>query len=380
MARTKKSESKLPVGMTRRRDGRIMNRFTFEGKRYTVYGGSKDECREKEVQKREELKAGLYKSGKALTVKEYSERWIESKRGTVKETTIRLNTILCRRITETVIDRAGTKFGALKLEKVEPQNVRDLQNALKAELCTRTVNDTMSILKAMFSAAITDRIIVWNPAEGVKPLRRTEERARDTIHRALTREETRAFLDAAGESWYYPLYVFLLNTGLRVGEAGALTPADLTRQGVRISKTITRTESGSYKIGTEAKTTAGMRYVPMSEAARDALNDQKSINAVLRGDKVIDLSQPIFTAPRGGLLKAGCINTDIAKICEAAGVDRFSVHAFRDTFATRCVESGMPPKTLQEIMGHSDINMTLGLYAHAMDETKEKQLQAVNFI
>ena len=117
MARTKKSESKLPVGMTRRRDGRIMNRFTFEGKRYTVYGGSKDECREKEVQKREELKAGMYKSGKALTVKEYSERWIESKRGTVKETTIRLNTILCRRITETVIDRAGTKFGTLKLEK-----------------------------------------------------------------------------------------------------------------------------------------------------------------------------------------------------------------------------------------------------------------------
>lgn len=378
MAREK--AKKLPAGMTRRKDGKIMNRFTVQGKRYTVYGATKEECREKELQKREEIKAGLYKPGKMLTVEEYAERWIDSKRGTVKATTIRLNRILCRRITETAIDGAGTMFGALKLDKVEPQNVRDLQNALKMELCTRTVNDTMSILKAMFSAAVMDRIIIWNPAEGVKPLRRTEERARDTIHRALSREETRAFLDAAGESWYYPLYVFLLNTGLRVGEAGALTSADLTRQGFRISKTITRTESGSYKIGTEAKTAAGMRYVPMSEAAKDALNEQKYMNAALRGDRVIDLSQPIFTAPRGGLLKAGCINTDIGKICEAAGVDRFSVHAFRDTFATRCVESGMPPKTLQEIMGHSDINMTLGLYAHAMDETKEKQLQAVNFI
>lgn len=372
--------ARLPAGMTRRKDGTIMCRFTIQGKRYTVYGSSVKECREKETIKREEIAAGLYKSGKVLTVDEYAERWVEGKRGTVKETTIRLNRILIKKISETEIDMAGTKFGALKIDQVEPQNVRDLQIALKDKLCTRTINDMTALLKSMFNSAVQERILLWNPAAGIKPLKRTEERARDTIHRALTREETRIFLEAAGGSWYYPLYRFLLNTGLRIGEAGALTAADFTRQGVRVNKTITRTEAGSYRIGTEAKTAAGMRIVPLSEDARDALERQKAINAAIRGDRIIELQRPVFTAPRGGLLKSECINTDIEKICRAAGVDRFSVHAFRDTFATRCVESGMPPKTLQEIMGHSDINMTLGLYAHAMNDTKEKQLKAVNFV
>ena len=370
------------AGMYKRSDGLYSYRFTVDGKRYAVYGATMKECKQKELEKREKIEAekSAAEAAEMPTVEEYCESWINAKRGTVKETTIRLNRIFCRRITETVIDRAGTRFGALKVDKVDTQSVRSLQSALKKDLCTRSVNDIMAMLKAVFNSAINERIILWNPAGGVKPLRRTEEQARDTIHRALTKSETRAFLDAAVDSWYYQLYVFLLNTGARVGEAGALTPADMTRQGVRISKTITRKEDGSYQVGSEAKTKAGTRYIPLPEAARSALEEQREINGVLRGNKVVSLTEPIFTAPRGGLLKAGCINTDIAKICEAAGVERFSVHAFRDTFATRCVESGMPPKVLQEIMGHSDINMTLGLYAHAMDATKEEQMQAVNFM
>jgi integrase len=71
------------------------------------------------------------------------------------------------------------------------------------------------------------------------------------------------------------------------------------------------------------------------------------------------------------------VNQDIARICKAAGIEKFTAHAFRDTFATRCVESGMQPKTLQEIMGHTDIAMTMNLYAHVMEETKVSQMQAV---
>ena len=74
------------------------------------------------------------------------------------------------------------------------------------------------------------------------------------------------------------------------------------------------------------------------------------------------------------------MNYDIHKYCDEAKIERFSVHAFRDTFATRCVESGLQVKTLQEIMGHTDINMTLGLYAHAMEDQKQEQLKAVNFM
>lgn len=381
----------------KRQDGRYELKVKINGKRYSVYGSSAQECKEKIEQKRkalEEAKAAKFKSSKKMTVSEYFDRWLDAKAGTVKETTIRTDRILLDRIRKTAIDKAGTPFGDLKLVKVEPQNVRDLQKALQNEtiaqdkngkekkykkMSTRGVNDALYLLKSVYKAAIADRITEYNPVT-VKPLKRTEEPARDTIHRALTIAETTAFMKAAEGSWYYSLYLFLLNTGLRLGEAGALLPGDIVKNNVKVVRTITRTEVGGYMIGEDTKTAAGRRSVPMNAAARKAWEDQKKINALLSGGKIVDLSEPVFHSPQGSLLKSASVNYDIQKCCEAAGIERFTVHAFRDTFATRCVESGMQVKSLQEILGHTDISMTLGLYAHAMDDAKEEQLNAVNFL
>lgn len=387
---------KLPAGMSLRADGRIVNRFTVEGKRYSVYGASVKECREKESAKREQIRAGLAKKGKDKTVGEYFAEWIAAKEGTVKPTTIRTDSILLRRMEITPIDKAGTLFGSLKLSKVETANVRALQGALQKELkfrtdkgkektrkgmTTRATNDSIHLLKAVYKSAIAERLVNWNPVEGVKTLKRTEKAARDTIHRALTKAETAKFLEYAKKrnSWYYNLYVFLLNTGARLGEAGALLPSDISKNGVTIKRTITRTEDGGYEIGSDTKTSAGVRFIPLLGDASAALEDQRKANAIAAGVKIIELGKPIFRAPKGSLLKSANVNYDIANICADAGINKFSAHALRATFATRCVESGMPPKTLMSIMGHSDISMTLTLYAHCEDETKIEQLKVVNF-
>lgn len=388
---------KLPAGMSLRADGRIVNRFTVEGKRYSVYGTNVKECREKESAKRAQIMAGLAKKGKDKTVGEYFLEWIAAKEGTVKPTTIRTDSILLRRMEITPIDKAGTLFGSLKLSKVETSNVRALQGALQKELkyrtdkgkektrkgmTTRATNDSIHLLKAVYKSAIAERLVNWNPVETVKPLKRTEEQARDTTHRALTKAETAKFLEYAKKrnSWYYNLYVFLLNTGARLGEAGALLPSDVSKNGVTIKRTITRTEDGGYEIGSDTKTSAGVRFIPLLGDASAALEDQRKVNAIAAGVKIIELGIPIFRAPKGSLLKSANVNYDIANICADAGINKFSAHALRATFATRCVESGMPPKTLMSIMGHSDISMTLTLYAHCEDETKIEQLKVVNFM
>lgn len=388
---------KLPAGMSLRADGRIVNRFTVEGKRYSVYGTNVKECREKESAKRAQIMAGLAKKGKDKTVGEYFAEWIAAKEGTVKPTTIRTDSILLRRMEITPIDKAGTLFGSLKLSKVETANVRALQGALQKELkfrtdkgkektrkgmTTRATNDSIHLLKAVYKSAIAERLVNWNPVETVKPLKRTEEQARDTTHRALTKAETAKFLEYAKKrnSWYYNLYVFLLNTGARLGEAGALLPSDVSKNGVTIKRTITRTEDGGYEIGSDTKTSAGVRFIPLLGDASAALEDQRKANAIAAGVKIIELGKPIFRAPKGSLLKSANVNYDIANICADAGINKFSAHALRATFATRCVESGMPPKTLMSIMGHSDISMTLTLYAHCEDETKIEQLKVVNFM
>lgn len=365
----------------KRKDGRYSLQFTVNGKRHTVYGKTVKECREKELQEREKIAKKQYKTAENITVAAYFERWLDNKAGTVKEATIRANRKVFKAMSEMKIDEAGTQFGQLKLVKVEPQNVRDLQAALLEKRKTRTVNDSISLLKCIFQSAIEERMISWNPVTPIKALKRTEEAARDTIHRALTLQETRQFFEAAADnnSWYYNLYTFLLHTGCRIGEAGALYRSDIEKNGIQISRTITQLETGAHVIGDDTKTAAGKRYIPLDEVARQAVTNQIRLEAAINGQKVIGIKQTVFRSPRGNLLHDNQVNYDITRICKKAGIDRFTVHAFRDTFATRCVESGMDVKLLQEIMGHTDVSMTLGLYAHAMDDRKEEQIKAVNF-
>lgn len=363
----------------KRKDGRYKVSFTVEGKKYYVYGQTVAECRQKETEKRAQIAAGLYESGKNITVDKYFDRWIEAKEGSVTEATLRIDKMLYKGLKDIPIDSASTAFGSLKLRNVEVQNIRDLQNALRKKESTRTTNDRINLLKSIFKTAVEERIITWNPAAPVKPLKRTEEQARNNIHRALTKKETAAFLKKAEEenSAYYNLYVFLLNTGLRLGEAGALTIFDVSSKTVRIERTITRTLSGGYEIGQDTKTAAGKRTVPLSEAALDAWQRQKAINAMLYGTN--NAGKPVFRSTRGALIVASSVDSDIKSICSKAGIERFTAHAFRDTFATRCVESGMEVKSLQEILGHTDVSMTLGLYAHGSEDRKAEQLKAVNF-
>lgn len=371
----------LPEGMRYKENkGCIEYRFRIDGKRYSVYGQTAKECLQKAAEKENALKAGSYKPGKDLTLTEYFDRWIEAKAGSVKETTIRTNKILFGIVRDMPIDKAGHTFGGMKLTAIEAQQIRDIQSGMiEAGKSTRTTNDTISFLKGVFQSAIdVDRIITWNPAAGIKGLKRTEPAARDTYHRALTEEETKLFFQAAKarESWYYNLYCFLIDTGCRCGEAGALLNSDITGSVIRVNKTITRAEDGTYKIGSEAKTKAGTRDIPIRPTAKEAIDRQRSVNMLL-ANGVVGLAETLFRSPRGALLSDTVVNQDIARICKAAGIERFTAHAFRDTFATRCVESGMQPKTLQEILGHTDISMTMNLYAHVMEETKIRQMQAV---
>ena len=371
----------LPAGMRYMQDGkRIQYRFTVEVKRYAVYGLDVKECYQKAEAKVQELLEGQYKKAKALTISEYFEGWIKAKEKTVKETTIRTNKILFKIASGIVIDGNGNTFGNLKIVDIEAQNIRDVQDKMiQAGKSTRTVNDTVSLIKGILQCAVdVDRIITWNPAAGVKRIRRTEPAARDTYHRALTIEETKAFFKAAKdrESWYYNLYCFLIDTGLRCGEAGAIQNSDISGKVIHVSKTVTRTAEGTYRIGDEAKTKAGTRDIPIRPLARQAIDGQREINRLLNNG-ITGINDTLFKSPRGYLLSDTVVNQDIARICKAAGIEKFTAHAFRDTFATRCVESGMQPKTLQEIMGHTDIAMTMNLYAHVMEETKVSQMQAV---
>ena len=364
---------------TKRADGRREKAFRVDGKIYHVYARTEKELLEKVRLKREEIAQASFKIGKELTVREYGQRWIDNKRNTVKSTTIRQHNINTKRMNDCEIDDAGHLFGDLKLAEVEPEHVREVQRRLDAKgFHTSTTNSTINEIRSMFKEAVNDRIVSFNPAAGIKPLKRREEEARDTCHRALTDEEITKFFEAARDSWYYDMFCFLINTGCRCGEAGALRYEDVKDGKVTIERTLTRLEDGRYVVGQEAKTKAGKRSIPLPDAAKEALDRQKRFNIQSKGASIFEGDHLFFSNARGGVADSNHVSEQIRHICKKAGIQSFGVHAFRDTFATRAVASGMQPKTLQEILGHSDIRITLNLYTHVLEEQKVDEMNRVN--
>ena len=366
--------------MKKRKDGRYEKKIRYNGRRYSVYSNTIKGLNEKEDALRRQLAAAEHKDS-AVTLDDYYEKWSTSRKNTVAGATVRQQYFLYRTMADVTV-RNGVKFGTLRLNEIERRDILELQKGLysirrsggRFGYSTMTVNNMIAIVSHMMSDAIMERLISWNPAKGVKPLKKTGPMARDTIHRALTVDETKAFFAAARGEWYEPLFEFLLFTGCRIGEASAIRYSNINNKSLTIKNTVSRDEHGIYYVSDTAKTAAGVRTIPMTEDMRMAIRAQRSLNKETFGREEEGY---VFRSKSGGIVRESVVNRNITAICLKAGIDRFTAHAFRDTFATRALESGMKPKTLQEILGHSDIGMTMNLYAHVMETTKVKEMRMI---
>lgn len=196
----------------------------------------------------------------------------------------------------------------------------------------------------------------------------------------MTQEEQETFFREAEKSFYYDVFRFAALTGMRCGEIGALYLSDIVGGMIHIERTITKTEIGSYVIGEDTKTWHGRRTIPLNDAIREVLEHQKQINKMLDGDKITSITYRIFKAPERGLLKATPADREIDRICKRTGIKKFTMHALRATFATRCIEQGMDPRTLQELLGHADYGLTMNLYGHVVDSTKQTAMQNLKIV
>lgn len=367
---------------TKRPDGLLQKSFRLDvkgvSKRFVVYGHNERELREKEQEKRNEIFRKTEKYGDP-TVNEYYERWLKGRYFTVSESTRRGQQHVYNIVKKIEMPGcSGLCFGDLKIKNVDIDDLRTLQIALKDGRRTRTVNDYMSFIKHIFSDAFKERVIDYNPFVLLKDLRRTEEYARDTKHRALSLEEQSDFFacERCKRSYYYNIFRFAICTGMRVGEIGSLKYSDIKDNNIHVERTVTRTESGGYVVGDRAKTAAGRRIIPMNDKIKEVVTDQIAFTKIYE-NKVSSLDDYIFKSVEGGLLLATPIDREIRRICRSIGIAPFTMHAFRATFATRAIESGMNPKTLQEILGHSNYNITMSLYGHCLESTKKKEMDMI---
>ena len=207
-------------------------------------------------------------------------------------------------------------------------------------------------------------------------------------------DEQKRFLEIAKRSHNYYQYALILETGLRTGELIGLTwdAVDLENRTLTINKTLEYRHKDKYWRAGPPKTTHSYRTIPLTNRATEILKAVKAMRP--KQKKSVLLDQPLEYLDRssgrkkklvmrdlvfinwrtGEPAKNSSYDTHLYKLCEEAGIEPFCMHALRHTYATRAIESGMPPKVLQKLMGHASIKTTMDTYVHVTDESLEKAI------
>ncbi len=305
----------------------------------------------------------------SMMVDSWFEYWIDVKRKTVRPNTVRNYTERYHRNIQRVI---GKKL----LTEVKPIHCqRIFTNMADEGYRTSTIYQTRIALFNMLEFAKDNEVILSNPCKKSiksdmgKPSQKKE---------ALTIDVQKKFLEQATGQSYENQYRFILQTGLRTGELVGLkwNDVDFENRTVKIQRSMEYRHSvGVWRVG-EPKSDSGYRTIPLTDEAVRILMAQKEKNKKI---KVIPMewSEYIFLSRKGEPVKNSTYDTALFKICEKAGINKFSMHVLRHTFATRCIEGGMMPKTLQKILGHSNIGITMNLYVHITEEEKQKEIDMV---
>ncbi len=309
----------------KRYNGYLRKTFTYNGKRIYIYGRTAQELLENEIRKKQELEEGkrdLYNP----TVSAYYEHFYNIRRREIKESTLRAQRYQFNNIAEVKMAN-GISFGEMRIKEVTRRDIEKAREILwKGGKTPQNLNICFAHLNHVFNSAMLDDTIEKNPCKALKQLKRDIPLAAENKHRALTEEETRKFFEMAKERNSYYLNNFLLMIK------------------------------------------SGMRDIPLTEELYRIIREQESVNRMFFG---LEINGLLFKSAEGKILREYSINREIKRICEAAGIEPFTCHAFRNTFATRFIEQRPQDyKILSEILGHKDISITLNLYTHVMTENK----------
>lgn len=358
---------KLPAGICQRKDGLYSARFTSKtGRRVEKFFKKPTEAKKWLEDAKYEDKHNNIGASSQMTVDAWFDYWITE----IKAPTVRFNTV--RNYTERYNINIKPHLGSMIISEVKAMHCQNVLNTMAEKYKGSTIEQCRITMCSMFYYAMINGIIPVSPiSKMVKLPKKVEKKVR-----FLTVEEQNKFLQQAEGSAYYHQFLLVLQTGLRTGELVGLKWEDLDFENrkITISRSMEfRYEYQEFKVG-EPKSKHGYRTIPMTQTAYEILKlkeSQKDTRYVC-AEKYADF---VFLCRKGSPVKNSTYDTALYKLTEKAGIDHISMHTLRHTFATRCIEAGMRPKTLQGILGHANIGITMNLYVHNTEEEKEKEIK-----
>lgn len=401
MARKKRVDSRgrvLKVGESQNKQGRYIYKWTdCTGARNTVYATTLVELREKEQRIQRDIQDGISSTSANMTLNQLFNLYMSTKSNIRETTRVLYLTYWSANIKPSILSD-------MKISQIKQLHVKKWIIELKDKGAkTSSIKAYKTLLTSVFQFAVDNDYIRRNPCRNCD-----QDKAEPSTKTALTKRQQEKLVDFLENDdlykVYYPLILFILNTGLRAGEVCGLTKDDIDmKKGV----VHVRKQLGYRNIGDgyqyywqPLKTVAGHRDIPLTPAAKKALIMEKELDFALgrraKEQEVAGRSGIVFINNRGMALNSYSIDGTIKRIIsvynqreskEAETENRepellphISVHILRHTFCTRSVESGINIKTVQYLMGHSEIATTLNIYTHVNAEQVKSEMKKLENI
>jgi integrase len=346
--------------VAKRPNGTWVAKLWVGGKRRHLYGKTRVEVVRKLRLLQNEVASGGQAEPTRMTVSEYLRFWVDASKPSLRASTVALYETLVRLY-------VSPRLGTTRVAKLQPIQLQWLYNDILGRgLKARTAEQVHRLLHKALGDAVKWRLLPQNVATHVQaPKHQPAERC------IWSQDEAQRFLRSASDSdsRWSPLWLLLVGSGCRIGEALALRWTDVSRTegSIRIERSLSH--FGNKRVEGPPKSRAGVRTITLPSFALDAIERQRTSYLAWRpgsGDSgSTDPHARVFSTEGGGLPYPCDLRKRFHEACKRAGVPIMRVHDLRHVHATLAVASGVDAKTVQHRLGHSTLAMTLGVYAKA---------------
>lgn len=363
-------------------------------RRVRIYAATREAARRKLTRLIEQSDQGIPVASAAWTVQEYLGYWLRT-------------VVLQERRPKTYQGYEGVVrlhlvpgLGRKRLAKLTAQDVRVFLTRLRRECqcckngsdaqrkepqccarkggqcCQSTLSPRMvqfvhAVLRNALECAVREEVIPRNAARLVKIAA-----PQYAVNRGLTAPQAQAVLNAAQTQRLGALYVLALFLGLRRGELLGLRWEDVDLDGGKLEVVHTLQRVGGALQLVPPKTQGSRRTVPLPLVCVEALREHKRRQFRERSDAWPDWEDHglVFASRRGTPMEPDNLRRSWSVIRAGAGLSGVRFHDLRHTCVTLLLDLGVPPHVVREIVGHSAIEVTMTIYAHASLDEKRKAL------
>lgn len=332
--------------------------------------------REKEKDILKNINDGISPDGNNMTVLELVQKYVNQKTG------VRHNTMANYNFVINIIKKE--KFGFIRIDRVKLSDAKAWLIKLQTDgRGYSTIHSVRGVVRPAFQMAVDDDLIRRNPFE----FQLCTVVVNDSVTReAITESQEKKFLEFIKNDKHYKRYYdgmfILFKTGLRISEFCGLTLADIDfkKKEININHQLQRTRDMEYVIE-DTKTSSGTRIIPMTEEVYECFKRIVENRKKPKKEPVVDRYKGFLfldkkDMPQVALHWEKHFSWALEKYNRIykEQMPKITPHVCRHTYCSNMAKSGMNPKALQYLMGHSDIGVTLNTYTHLRTEDAKEEL------